>query len=60
MKEQPAYGPADRSRVELTDSPAVRWWCRTLGVSESQLREAVRLAGPDIAAVRRQLGQGRD
>jgi hypothetical protein len=50
----------DRSRIDLTNPGEVAWWCATLGVSERQLHDAVEAAGPEIGAVRTELGQGRD
>jgi len=52
--------PADLSRIDLTRSEEVAWWCATLGTSERELRDAVKAAGPEIRAVRVELGQRRD
>jgi hypothetical protein len=50
-------GPADRSRINVNESWEVRWWTQELGVTEDQLRDAVRQVGVSAAAVRRHLGR---
>jgi hypothetical protein len=49
-------GGADRQRVSLEQEHEVRYWTKELGVSEQQLREAVRAVGPMVDDVRRRLG----
>jgi hypothetical protein len=49
-------GGADRKRVSLEQEHEVRYWTKELGVSEQQLREAVRAVGPMVDDVRRRLG----
>ena len=47
--------PADCSRVNLEDVWAVLYWVQELNCSESELREAVRAAGPRSDQVRAHL-----
>lgn len=44
-------GPQDRSRINLSEDYEVRYWTDKLGVSKSQLEEAVREVGPSASAV---------
>lgn len=48
-------GPADRTRISLSEDYEVRYWTQALGVNESQLRQAVQQAGPMADDVRRLL-----
>lgn len=50
-------GPADRSRINVHESYELSYWCRELGCTESQLRQAVQAVGPMVANVRRHLGK---
>ncbi|WP_076999123.1 DUF3606 domain-containing protein [Variovorax sp. KK3] len=45
-------GGQDRTRISLSEDYEVRDWCQSLGVTETQLREAVAAAGNEAAAVR--------
>lgn len=38
-------GPADRSRVNVNEPHEIEWWTKKFGVSEQQLRDAVKKAG---------------
>jgi hypothetical protein len=38
-------GPADRERLSLTEEWEVRYWCKSLGVNEAQLQQAVAKIG---------------
>jgi hypothetical protein len=38
--------PADLTRIRLDDSRDVRYWCRRLACTQSELRAAVRVLGP--------------
>lgn len=49
-------GPADRSRISLSEDWEVRYWTKELGVSEDALRRAVQSAGNSVSAVREALG----
>lgn len=56
----PGRAPADHSCIDLGHADEVAWWCATLGVSETELRDAVAVAGPLTRDVRVALGEGRD
>lgn len=45
-------GPQDRSRINVNEAHELRYWTRELGVSEEQLRAAVKAVGVSAAAVR--------
>lgn len=48
-------GPQDRSRINLEEDYEVRYWTEQLGVTEEQLREAVRTEGSSADAIRERL-----
>ena len=48
-------GPADRSKISLTESWEVRYWTKEIGCTETQLRAAVTAVGHGVAAVRARL-----
>jgi hypothetical protein len=48
-------GAQDRARINLNERHEVDYWCRALGVTEAQLREAVREVGVSADAVQRHL-----
>lgn len=48
-------GPQDRSRINVNEPHELRYWTQALGVSESQLRDAVKAVGPSATAVREHL-----
>jgi len=50
-------GPQDRSRINVHESWEVRYWSKRLGVSPTELRRAVKSAGPLVKNVRRELGK---
>ena len=50
-------GPQDRSRINVNESWELQYWTKELGVSEEQLRTAVKTAGPSAEAVRKHLGK---
>lgn len=50
-------GPQDRSRINVNEPWELRWWCSHFGVTEAQLREAVKAVGVMADAVRRYLGK---
>ena len=45
-------GPADRSKISLTERWEVDYWSKALGCGETKLRSAVKAAGNGAAAVR--------
>jgi len=48
-------GPADAKRINVNEDYEVRYWTKELGISEEQLREAVKRAGPVADDVRAHL-----
>lgn len=50
-------GPQDRSRINVNEPHELRYWTQALGVTEVQLREAVKAVGPSATAVREHLGK---
>ncbi|CAB3683997.1 MULTISPECIES: DUF3606 domain-containing protein [Achromobacter] len=48
-------GPQDRSRINVNETHELRYWTQALGVSEAQLRDAVKAVGPSATAVREHL-----
>jgi len=45
----------DRNRIDLDQDYELRYWTRELGVTEEELKQAVRAAGTQIDTVRRYL-----
>lgn len=50
-------GPQDRSRINVNEPWELRYWTKELGLSEDELRDAVKTAGVSVDAVRRHLGK---
>ena len=52
-------GPQDRSRVNVNVNEAweLQYWTRHFGVTEDQLRSAVKTAGTSVEAVGKHLGK---
>lgn len=50
-------GGQDRQLISLAQDYEVRDWCKSLGVSEEQLRAAVQAVGHDADAVRAYLSK---
>jgi uncharacterized protein DUF3606 len=51
-------GGTDRSRINLSQPHEVQYWTKALGVSEEQLKQAVKSVGSSADDVRRHLGKG--
>jgi hypothetical protein len=49
-------GANDRKLISLDEEHEVRYWTKTLGVSEQRLRDAVKRVGHSAAKVRVELG----
>ncbi|WP_375169657.1 DUF3606 domain-containing protein [Marinobacter sp.] len=45
-------GPEDPKKININQSWEVTYWCKALGVSEKELREAVEAVGPLVADVK--------
>jgi hypothetical protein len=50
-------GPQDRSRVNVNEAWELRYWSKKFGVTEEQLKDAVKAAGPLADAVGKHLGK---
>jgi hypothetical protein len=50
-------GPRDRSRVNVNEPWELKYWSNRFGVTPTELRRAVKSAGPMVKDVRRQLGK---
>jgi hypothetical protein len=50
-------GARDRARINVNQPHEVSYWSSKLGITEDQLRNAVRQAGPMVADVQRHLGK---
>jgi hypothetical protein len=50
-------GPADAQRINVNEDYEVRYWTKTLGVSEEKLRDTVKNVGVMTADVRKALGK---
>jgi len=50
-------GPADSSRINLSEDYEVAYWTEALDVSKEKLSEAVKEAGTSARAVREYLGK---
>ncbi|OLS59236.1 MULTISPECIES: DUF3606 domain-containing protein [Pseudomonas putida group] len=50
-------GPQDRSRINLSESWEVQYWTKKFGVTEQQLRDAVKAVGSSADAVQKKLGK---
>jgi hypothetical protein len=48
-------GPADRSRINLSEPYEVQYWADKFGVSKERLSEVVRKVGPSSDAVAKEL-----
>lgn len=51
-------GQGDRQRININQPHELRYWTEALGVSEQQLKDAVKTAGVMAEDVRRHLGKG--
>jgi len=48
-------GPQDRNRISTSEEWELRYWTKELGVTEDELKAAVKAVGPAAEDVRRQL-----
>lgn len=49
--------PADATKVNVNEPWELAYWTKTFGVTEIQLRAAVKAVGVTVAAVRKHLGK---
>ena len=45
------------TRIDVSEDYEVRYWTKALGVSAEELKSAVQKVGPNVSAVREQLGK---
>jgi hypothetical protein len=50
-------GAADRTQINVNQPHEVQYWTKALGISEDQLKTAVKSVGPNAEAVRKHLGK---
>ncbi len=50
-------GPQDRARVNTTEQWELSYWTKQFGVTEQQLKDAVRAVGPMVADVQKHLNK---
>jgi hypothetical protein len=49
--------PQDGTKINVHEAWELKYWTKHLGVSEQQLRDAVKAVGVSVAAVKRHLGK---
>jgi hypothetical protein len=55
MDDLKKTGTADRSKINMHEEHAVRYWAKHLNVTKEELQRAVDKVGSSAAAVRKQL-----
>lgn len=50
-------GPKDRDRVNTTEAWELKYWSTKFGVTEQQLKDAVKAVGPMVTDVKKKLGK---
>ncbi|MEN4919737.1 DUF3606 domain-containing protein [Achromobacter spanius] len=50
-------GPQDRARINVNEDHELRYWTKALGVSDDQLKAAVKAVGVSVEAVKKHLGK---
>lgn len=50
-------GPRDQERVNTSEQWELDYWCKKFGVTEDQLKAAVKAAGPMVVDVKKKLGK---
>jgi len=50
-------GPQDRARVNTSEPWELNHWTKEFGVTEQQLKDAVKAVGPMVTDVRKKLGK---
>ena len=49
------FTPLDPGRINAMDAIELQYWCKELGCTDEELKEAVAKAGEHVTAVREQL-----
>jgi hypothetical protein len=52
------YAPTDLTKIDAHKPEALRFWARTLETDEQKIRKAVEKVGPELEAVKQELGIG--
>lgn len=50
-------GPQDQNRINTSEEWELRYWTKEFGVTEEQLKAAVKAVGPMVVDVRKHLGK---
>jgi hypothetical protein len=50
-------GPQDSARINVNEEHELRYWTKELNISAEQLKQAVKVAGVSVEAVRKHLGK---
>lgn len=50
-------GPQDRARVNTSEPWELKYWTKEFGVTEEELKAAVKAVGPMVVDVRKKLGR---
>jgi hypothetical protein len=50
-------GPQDASKINVHEAWELEYWCKELGVSPEQLKDAVKAVGTAVTAVKKHLGK---
>ena len=50
-------GPADSSRINISEDYEIAYWTDALGVSKEKLEDAVKQVGPSVKAVKEHLNK---
>lgn len=58
MPDESVAVPRNPARIDLSAADEARYWARTLGASETVLRDAVARAGDEVEKVREYLSSG--
>lgn len=51
--------PPDRGKIDMNDDVVVRYWCKHLGITRSQLEHVIAKVGNAASAVEKELGISR-
>lgn len=55
--DQKNRGPPDRARTNVNEEHELRYWTKELNISAVQLKQAVKVAGVSVEAVREHPGK---
>lgn len=49
--------PQDATKINVHEAWELEYWCKTLGVTAQQLKDAVKAVGTSVDAVKKYLGK---